>query len=66
MKREPLIVTGITGLTAVGFYLAARFQRAAAGEFVRKDKSLRDHLSEKQIDKMIMDSFPCSDPPCTY
>lgn len=32
----------------------------------RKDKSLREHLSETQIDKMVMDSFPASDPPSTY
>lgn len=32
----------------------------------RKDKKLRDNLSEKQVDHMIEDSFPASDPPSTY
>jgi len=33
---------------------------------VYADKKLREHLSECQIDKMIEDSFPASDPPSTY
>ena len=32
----------------------------------RKDKSLRDRMSEDQLDCMIDDSFPASDPPSTY
>ncbi len=32
-------------------------------ECLREEKSLRDHLTEKQIDKTIRDSFPASDPP---
>ncbi len=32
----------------------------------RKDKELRKNLDEKQIDKMLQDSFPASDPPSTY
>lgn len=36
-------------------------------EFQAKmDKELREHLTEKQVDKMIEDSFPASDPPSTY
>jgi hypothetical protein len=31
-----------------------------------KDRKLREHLSERQIDKMVEDSFPASDPPSTY
>jgi hypothetical protein len=30
------------------------------------EKELRENLSEKQIDKMVKDSFPASDPPSTY
>lgn len=30
------------------------------------DRELREHLSEKQVDKMVADSFPASDPPSTY
>jgi hypothetical protein len=32
----------------------------------RRDKKLRKHLSERQIDRMVEDSFPASDPPSTY
>lgn len=30
------------------------------------DRDLRNHLSEQQVDKMVRDSFPASDPPSTY
>lgn len=33
---------------------------------VRRDREMREHLSERQIDKMVEDSFPASDPPSTY
>lgn len=33
---------------------------------VKDDKELRRNLSEKQLDKMVSDSFPASDPPSTY
>jgi hypothetical protein len=33
---------------------------------LQQDKKLREELTEKQIDKMVMDSFPASDPPSTY
>ena len=32
----------------------------------KKSRKIRDNLKEKQIDKMIKDSFPASDPPSTY
>lgn len=32
----------------------------------RDDKQLREDLSEKQVDRMVEDSFPASDPPSTY
>lgn len=32
----------------------------------RRDKRLRQKLSEQQVDDMIEDSFPASDPPSTY
>ena len=34
--------------------------------FSKKDRKLRENLSEKKIDKMVEDSFPASDPPSTY
>ncbi|MDP9128098.1 MAG: hypothetical protein M3N08_07570 [Pseudomonadota bacterium] len=39
--------------------LAAQTQASA-------EKELRESLSEKEIDTMIEDSFPASDPPSTY
>ncbi len=33
---------------------------------MRHDKRLRDNLGEGQVDAMIDDSFPASDPPSTY
>lgn len=35
-------------------------------EHVKKSRQIRDNLTEKQIDKMIHDSFPASDAPSTY
>lgn len=35
-------------------------------ECVHADKEIRDHLNERQVDKMVEDSFPASDPPSTY
>ena len=34
--------------------------------YVHTDKKLRDELDEKQMDKMLKDSFPASDTPSTY
>jgi len=33
---------------------------------LRSEKEMRDQLSEKQVDKMVDDSFPASDPPGNY
>lgn len=33
---------------------------------VQHDKKLREELDERQLDKMLKDSFPASDPPSTY
>jgi hypothetical protein len=35
-------------------------------DYIHAEKRLRRKLSEKEIDKMIADSFPASDPPSTY
>ncbi len=31
-----------------------------------KYRKIRENLTEKEIDKMIDDTFPASDPPSTY
>ncbi len=33
---------------------------------LRRDKEMRDNMNEDQIDAMIDDSFPASDPPSSY
>ncbi len=33
---------------------------------MRTDKKVRDDLAEHQIDHMVEDTFPASDPPSTY
>ncbi|MFT3998393.1 MAG: hypothetical protein QM667_13405 [Asticcacaulis sp.] len=35
-------------------------------EDLKCEKTMRDQLSEKQVDKMVDDSFPASDPPGNY
>lgn len=35
-------------------------------ECIQAEKEMRERLNERQIDKMIYDSFPASDPPSTY
>jgi len=42
------------------------FNHMSRRHCIRKDKRLRNHMSERQIDKMVEDSFPASDPPSTY
>lgn len=32
-------------------------------EIIKKDKAVREHQSEKQLDETVEDSFPASDPP---
>lgn len=34
--------------------------------YIREDKARRDNLSEKEIDKMLADTFPASDPVTMY
>lgn len=35
-------------------------------ECLHEERELRDQLTEKQIDRMVADSFPASDPPSSY
>lgn len=42
------------------------FTHVSRRKCIQEDKKLRDELSERQLDHMIMDSMPASDPPSTY
>lgn len=44
----------------------AGWKQAPRERDIKKEKALRDNLSEKQIDKLLQDSFPASDPAGTY
>lgn len=37
-----------------------------APQRIKKDKKIREDLSEDQVDDMVDGSFPASDPPSTY
>ncbi len=41
-------------------------RRGSRARCIHEDVSLREHLSERQVDKMLADSFPASDPSSTY
>jgi hypothetical protein len=56
-------VIGALGLAAVVGSTIARTHTKWQGQ---KDKALREHLNESQVDDMVNDSFPASDPPSTY
>ena len=40
--------------------------REPLGEIIREEKELRENLSEAQIDEMVKETFPASDPPSSY
>ena len=71
LRPWQVFVTLLLGLAAL-----ARWQKIflrqlrpcffSAEQCIHADKKLRDALSERQIDKMVEDSFPASDPPSTY
>ena len=52
--------------TFVSAFLTGFFRTTPAATCLRADKKLRDNLDESQIDSMIDDSFPASDPPSSY
>lgn len=52
--------------TFVTSFLTGFFRRTPSRTCLRADKKMRDNLDEDQIDSMIDDSFPASDPPSSY
>lgn len=49
-----------------GFRVGKFPDRSLKEKFAHEEKELREHLTQKQVDKMVADSFPASDPPSTY
>lgn len=52
--------------TFIEGFLNGFFRTTPHRTHLRRDKAMRDHLDEDQIDSMVDDSFPASDPPSTY
>src|SRR6187399_1310424 len=52
--------------TFISAFLTGFFRTTPHRTQLRHDKKLRDNLDEDQIDSMIDDSFPASDPPSSY
>lgn len=52
--------------TFIDGFLNGFFRTTPHRTHLRHDKAMRDHLDEDQIDSMVDDSFPASDPPSTY
>ena len=52
--------------TFVTAFLTGFFRTTPKRTCLRADKKMRDDLDEGQIDSMIDDSFPASDPPSSY
>lgn len=41
-------------------------QQTPKKDVIRKDKKVREDMTEKEINKSVEDSFPASDPPGRY
>lgn len=44
----------------------AFYEGFRSGHLCRRERKMRENMSEKKVDRMIEDSFPASDPPSTY
>ena len=52
--------------TFISSFFTGFFRRTPHSTVLRHDRKMRDNLDEAQIDSMIDDSFPASDPPSSY
>ncbi|MGA9657836.1 MAG: hypothetical protein WBQ60_01875 [Asticcacaulis sp.] len=57
MKTIQAIISG---------FIAGFFHTTPKSTVQHQEKQMRDNLNEDQIDAMIDDSFPASDPPSNY
>lgn len=55
-----------TAITFVTSFLNGFFHITPHKTTMRREKKIRDNLDDGQVDSMIDDSFPASDPPSTY
>ena len=55
-----------TVITFINGFFTGFFRRTPHTTVIRDDRRMRDNLNETQIDAMIDDSFPASDPPSSY
>jgi hypothetical protein len=55
-----------TAYTFVTSFLNGFFRVTPHKTTMRREKKIRDGLDDDQVDSMIDDSFPASDPPSTY
>jgi hypothetical protein len=66
-RKQPQIHHNLTFISMFYEITNAFMEGWRSGNSVHKpEKRLRENLSEKQIDEMVEDSFPSSDPPSTY
>ena len=52
--------------TFINGFFAGFFRRTPHSTCMRHDRQMRDNMGEDQLDAMIDDSFPASDPPSSY
>ena len=55
-----------TVVTFINGFLTGFFRRTPLRTVIRDDRRMRNNMDEDQIDAMIDDSFPASDPPSSY
>lgn len=46
--------------------ILSQFSNKSREESIREDKEVREHMSERELDKVVEDTFPASDPPARY
>ncbi len=55
-----------SGVLALARWMDRAHKVVPLKKVVEEEKRVREELTEKEIDKMVDDTFPASDPPSTY